>query len=391
MRLVVLAGAFALITPLLAAQTITTARQNQSAPDRMQVLPLHIGGRVQIQPMTPVIPPDAPRAAYRHQWPGVYFEAAFEGDAVVLKFDDPVNEYRLIIDDMPPIPLAQPGKAEVTIADLSGGPHRLRLEKVTESIWMLGRFEGFYVAPDARMLPVSPRPRQIEFIGDSDMTGYGLRSDTRTCTQEQVRLRSDTQAAYPALVARHFDADYQINAISGRGIVRNYDGMAPDHTMAAVYENILPDESANPAPYADTEWQPQIIIIGLGNNDFASPLQPAEPWATHDALIDSYIAGMEAFVTTLQGSNPAATLMIYWPDTGILTKPEKARLDREGQSRLTQTAQQLGLKPLQFFTMEGLDLDALGCDFHASASDNRKKAKWLINRMASNPALWVAD
>jgi len=33
------------------------------------------------------------------------------------------------------------------------------------------------------------------------------------------------------LVARRFDADYQVNAISGRGLVRNYDGFAPEAPM----------------------------------------------------------------------------------------------------------------------------------------------------------------
>ena len=241
MRSMLLAGLFALIAPLVAAQTVTVDGVHLTS-DGMQPLPVQIGGRVMAQPTTS--PADPLRQRYTHQWPAVYFEAAFEGTAVLLKFDDSVNEYRLIIDDLSPHPLAQPGKAEVTIADLPPGSHRVRLEKVTESIWMLGAFEGFFVASGATAGSVVPRPRQIEFIGDSDMTGYGLRSDTRVCTQEQVRLRSDAQSAYPALVAKHFNADYQLNAISGRGLVRNFEGMAPGNTMSAIYAKTLPDETA---------------------------------------------------------------------------------------------------------------------------------------------------
>ena len=377
----------AILTSSAAAQTITQDNRNQTVTPQMQVLTPHIGGRVQIKKLGD----DKPKGAesYTHQWPGVYFETGFFGETFVLKFNDTENEYRLLIDDLPPITVAQPGQSEITVSDLANTPHRVRLEKVTESIWLLGAFEGFYVQTGAKPMPPAARPRQIEFIGDSDMTGYGLRSDTRICTQEEVRLRSDTQLAYPALVAKNFDADYQINAISGRGIVRNFDGIVPDHTIGTMYESILPDHTDIATPYDDPSWHPQIIFIGLGNNDFFSELQPQEAWQTRDALIDTYIAGMVAFVKTLQARSPAATMMILWPDQGIMTIEEKARLDRDGQSHLTNAAQKLGLKPLQFISMDKLTLDALACDYHASANDHRKKAEWLIARINAQPDLWA--
>lgn len=389
MQLFYMAGLMALIASPALAQTITSDPQNQTITDQMQVLPPHVGGRVSAQ--TLVAATKSPLIEYTHQWPGVYFEAAFDGDRLVLKFDDPVNEYRLLIDDLAPIALAQPGKTEVTISDLRQGQHKVRLEKVTESIWMLGAFDGFYIDATARAGLVKPRARQIEFIGDSDMTGYGLRSATTTCTQEEVRLTSDTQAAYPVLVAKHFNADYQINAISGRGLVRNYDGIVLDHTIEAVYERILPDQTEIATPYSDANWQPQIIFIGLGNNDFFSPLHNGEPWLTRDALIDTYIVGMVQFLKTLRASNSNATVMIYWPDSGIMTEAEKARLDREGQSELNKIAQKQGLKPLQFISMGDLKLEASACDFHPSASDQRKKAAWLINAIDNQPQLWGSE
>jgi len=386
MRVFGLAGLLATLASSGLAQTITTDPQNNAITADMQVLPLQIGGRVQAK----ALGPDKPKAAqsYTHQWPAVYFKTAFQGDRLLLKFNDPVNEYRLLIDDLAPIALAQPGASEITVADLSPGLHRVRLEKVTESIWMLGAFEGFYADPSAIAAATEPQHRQIEFIGDSDMTGYGLRSATTTCTQDEVRLTSDTQAAYPAVVAKHFNADYQINAISGRGLVRNFDGMVPDHTIAAVYESILPDQTDTATPYGDHAWQPQIIVVALGNNDFFSPLRADEPWKTRDALIDTYIAAMVQFLKTLQASSPTATVMFYWPDQGIMSDPEKARLDRDGQRQLTQTAQQLGMKSVQFIRMDTLQLDTSACDFHASASDHRQKADWLIKWIKSQPDLW---
>ena len=389
MRALLWVGLMGVLTAPCAAQTVTKDTLNQTVTQQMQVLVPHIGGRVQTNPLGPNAPKDA--VSYTHQWPGTYWEVGFDAQEVVLKFDDADNEYRLFIDALSPIPIAQPGRTEITVADLGAGPHQLRLEKVTESIWILGAFEGFYIAADGKALTAAPKPRQIEFIGDSDMTGYGLRSGTQVCTQDQVRLSSDAQAAYPALVAKQLDADYQINAISGRGMVRNYDGSVPDNAMAKVYGSIFPDQADPATPYLDPEWQPQIIFVALGNNDFFSPLHRDEVWPTHDALIDAYITGMANLLTTLHSRSRAATVILYWPDQGIMTAAEKARLDSDGKSLLNKTAQQIGMKPLEFIAMGNLELDALACHAHGSAADHRKKAQWLIDRINRQPDLWAGQ
>lgn len=117
--------------------------------------------------------------------------------------------------------MPQPGAAEVTISGLPSANHNIRVEKVTESVWVLGSFDGLYVPKSAKIAAPLQKARQIEFIGDSDMTGYGIRSTTTICTEDVVRLVSETQIAYPALLGKMTSADYQINAISGRGLVRH--------------------------------------------------------------------------------------------------------------------------------------------------------------------------
>src|SRR5205085_1653153 len=121
---------------------------------------------------------------------------------------------------------------------------------------------------DEKVLPVAARRRQIEFVGDSSMTGYGDRSQSRVCTGDGIRASTDTQQGYAALTAKHFDADYQINAYSGRGMVRNYGGVEPDKTLPQLYPYTLFDKTG---PYDDDAWQPRIIVVKL-DADFATPL-----------------------------------------------------------------------------------------------------------------------
>ena len=306
MRPLLAAMLAALAAHPVAAQTVTVDTANRSITAGMQALPVHVGGRVETEPLPTPMPAGATR--FEHEWPGVYFEAAFRGDRVILKFDDPANEYRLTIDDLPPVTLAQPGAAEVTVGDLAAGVHSLRLEKVTESIDRPASFEGFYVPATARPLALPPpRARQIEFVGDSIMAGYGIRSATRECSQEEVRLLTDTQAAYPALVAKHFDADYQVNAISGRGLIRNYAGEAPETPLPALYPRALPSREG---AWRNASWQPQVIVLGLFTNDFSTPLGSGERWASDEAFAEAFIAAYTPFLADLHRRSPGAAVLV---------------------------------------------------------------------------------
>src|SRR6185312_14756892 len=108
---------------------------------------------------------------------------------------------------------------------------------------------------------------QIEFIGDSHTVGYGNTSRTRECTQDDVWKTTDNSQSFGPLIAGHYAADYQINAISGRGIVRNYNG-TPGDTLPVAYPYVLFDKKEE---YSDPHWKPQIIVISLGTNDFSTP------------------------------------------------------------------------------------------------------------------------
>ena len=115
----------------------------------------------------------------------------------------------------------RPGVTDFRLTGLSKGSHTVRLEKLTESQQGGSRFIGFYGMRGTVPLPPQKRPRQVEFIGDSYTVGYGNTSPTRTCTKAEVHDRTNTQAAFGPIVARHHGADYRVNAYSGIGIVHN--------------------------------------------------------------------------------------------------------------------------------------------------------------------------
>lgn len=384
MRPVLLAACLAVASTSASAASLVKDARNQSITSSMKPLPVSVVGRVRTEPLSPPMPHGS--KAFIHQWPGVYFEAAFRGDRVALAFDDTANEYRLTVDGSQPLTIAQPGRAQFKITGLHAGLHHLRLEKVTESIDRIGAFDGFYVPADERPAPVRQRARQIEFIGDSAMTGYGLRSSKLQCTQEEIRLTSDTQRAFPAIVAKRFDADYQVIAVSGRGLVRNYGGSTPGHAMLQAYPYTEIDGSR---VYADASWRPQIILISLFN-DIATDLQPGEKWKNLDELGGDYVTGYRQLIDELHRRSPSATLLLVWPDDSQAgDDPHMRDLMHTVRRGVEDAGARAGAK-LAFFSVTVDGAENTACDHHGNLRGHELIAATLTRYLEAHPALWQA-
>jgi hypothetical protein len=332
-------------------------------------------GRVEVTPLLGKLPKGA--RSFTHQWPGVYFEAQFDGEEIFLKFDDAINEYRLLVGSQAPITISKPGRVEVRVSNLPSGNHLLRLEKVTESSSGRGSFQGFY-APGSQVIKIRARRPQIEFIGDSAMTGFGARSGTRECSSEQVQLTTDTQRAFPALIAKKHGADYQINAVSGAGVVRNYGGGNPDRTLPRVYPFTFFDRSV---PYLDPEWSPRLIMIKL-EADFAAPLKPNEQWASDAELARDYASRYGSFIAELHGRHPNAAFLLWWFDRDSVRDINTALLLDHMQQQIGATARAAGVRDLHVVPMRLKGLKRTACASHYSLSDHNKLADYFSDFIA---------
>jgi hypothetical protein len=350
---------------LLLAATLASAT---GAPAQTP-LPLHVGGRVSVAA-------DDERPAYRYQWPGVYFEAAFEGSAVYARIADHKNRLRILVDGQTIVELERPGTIEHRIDNLPEGRHTIRLEKLTESQDDIGAFEGFLIPASGKALRAAPRSRQIEFIGNSDMVGYGNTSASRECTDEELFLSTDTQQAYGPLVANRFGADYQINAYSGIGVIRNYDDMKPELSMTTLYPRVLFDA---PEPYQDEGWAPQIIVVGLGGNDFVPAVKPGGRWKNQQALLKDFEVAYTAFLQELRRENPEAFILLVVLET----------FDADyvaGNRSAIKALQQEGDQRIDLLTYP--QLENTGCHWHPSLKDHRTMADLVSGYIAARPELW---
>ena len=319
-----------------------------SAPAWAQTaLPLNIGGRVA----------PAPQGTYDFGWPGVYFEGRFTGPSVEVVVDAKAEHLAVSIDGVRKAELIKSGQTRLTLDQLAPGQHTVRLDKLTESQTGSARFEGFFVGPEGKALPAPSRPRRIEFIGDSHTVGYGVRSTHRDCTEQQVHDLTDTSLAFGPILAGRLDADYRVEAFSGRGVVRNYNGLAPGEPLPALFPRLIPGQ-AEPRVAAGDPWKPDVVIVGLGTNDFSTPLRPGERWADEAALRRDYRDSYVSFLQGLKASRPGARVFLIAGDTFADDVAEVAQRAGATAVRIT-------------------DMDRGACHWHPSAADQRMMADQL--------------
>jgi hypothetical protein len=108
-------------------------------------------------------------------------------------------------------------------------------------------------------------------VGDSYFTGFGSEGDSANCV-----FSRETQSSYVSFgpqLARRFDAEYSIVAISGSGAVKNYgDSVRTSEFPLPHYYNRT---CLNDTLLWDfKQWQPDAVVVRLGRNDYSQKPHP---------------------------------------------------------------------------------------------------------------------
>ncbi len=209
-------------------------------------------------------------------WPGTAVALSFTGDSLTVLLDDSGNWYDVTIDgETFVLQTLRNQESYVLATGLGDGMHTARLFKRTESIVGQSIFKGFVLSPGGMIEQPPPRPeRRIEFVGDSITAGYGVEGDSPTCPFSVAT--ENVGRSYAAMVAEAVGAEMMITAVSGLGVIRNYNDpeMIGRDAMTVRYGRALANE---PVPLWDFQrWRADLVVINLGTNDFSTNPQPTE-------------------------------------------------------------------------------------------------------------------
>lgn len=320
--------------------------------------------------------------AWLATWPGVSWQARFDGSAVGVRLDDSRNYYLLQVDGQT-VREIEPASGErvVWARNLPPGPHLAALIKRTESPQYAGRFAGFALE-NGRVLQAPPvRQRKIEVLGDSWTAAYGNRSVTRNCSEDDITRTTDASQGYAALLGRALDADVRVVAHSGLGVVRNWNGSLPALNFASYYPRVLQDRPlAAPGNQAldDGAWQPQVVVISLGINDFSTSVNPGEP-RSQEQLARDYVAGYHRLIASVRERYGDVAMVLtgtyLWPDDRL--RPLAAQVANEQRAQGRSVAY-----------VEWRDIELTSCNWHPSLADHRKMAEQVLAGIRSLGSVW---
>lgn len=259
---------------------------------------------------------------YRFDWPGITIKAKFEGTSCTVILSG-VNCFDAFIDGILKTTFKTGSeRKEYTVAErLTDRTHTLLLVKRSESVAAPAGFYGISLDEGKKLIALDRRPnRRIEFIGDSYTVGFAneyLRQECRAGKEDSIILAAtNTNKAFGPLTARAFGAQYQILAISGKGLVRNYNGIDAGRELLTYYDYTL-QEAAHPPnkkkKWNFSSWKANVVVIGLGINDF----QADPPYADSTDFSKRY----HALINRLRKQYPEAAIICcatkVWPNDDL--------------------------------------------------------------------------
>lgn len=289
-------------------------------------------------------------------WPGATIAARFSGTQLSATFDASGNDWiEITIDGVVRAPLhLAAGTHAVTVATgLAAGEHEIELAKRTESFFGKLRFDGF---TGATIIPSARATRFVELIGDSITAGYGVLG-AHPCSFD-----ASTEAephAWGAFAARELGAARTSLAYSGVGMARNNDG-STTNTMPTRYGRTFAD---NATPAWTWSTTPDVVVIGLGTNDYAS----GDPGQAYE---DAYVAFVRDQV---RAHAPAAPVLLA--TSAMMGGTPRAQM----RARLDAVVARLADPKVSVVEIpEQLASDGYGCDYHPNEISQHKMATALV-------------
>ncbi|HVY86467.1 MAG TPA: GDSL-type esterase/lipase family protein [Caulobacterales bacterium] len=298
---------------------------------------------------------DADGGGQTFAWPASGVEGRFVGARLVAHIEESGTSLMdLDVDGVMTQLQLETGARDYTLFSAqTPGEHYVRLTRRSEVGSGLTTIRSLTLDGQWRALPA--HAHRILFVGDSITVGYGAAGADEHCHYSAET--SPPFDSYAARTASAFDADFEVVAISGRGVVRNYGGFDAHH-MSELIDAALPD---HPEMHWDAaKFSPELIVINLGANDFST----ADPGPTFEP---AYLA----MLRTLRQRYPRARII-----TAFGPEPREDAIPRI--TAVTQTYNHETGERIPFLYLPRAATGHIfGCDYHPGEDTHALMAQAL--------------
>lgn len=292
--------------------------------------------------------------APRFDWPGNSVELRFGGTSCAVRIRGDGGFYNVTVDDSSfVLHFDTLERDHQLVSGLGDTVHYLRISKRFENRDHLCILKGFLIDSGRTLHPLDPPPpRRIEFIGGSNIIGFGVESGKIRCDDPAVF--SNTDLSFASVAARILDAQYHIVGVSGVGLVRNWRTpfLTAGRPFGSYYLRTLRNK-----PYLRwnfRKWIPHVVVISLGTNDFSTKPHPRK---------SIFSAHYRNFLMEIEKRYPGVQIVCVTSYREPLKTYVKELVEQETES---------GRTNLRFFSFSRFPSHKCGCDWHPNREVQQK-------------------
>lgn len=239
--------------------------------------------------------------------------------------------------------------------------HTLEIYKTTEA------HSGgiLFAGTTAKLTSITAKKKKkIEFIGDSITCGAASDPSDIPCDKGEYFDHHNGYYAYGPVLSRAIGVDYLMSSVSGIGMYRNWnDENKEEGIMPDVYPNLYLTKD-NSKPKYDFAFQPDIISIALGTNDFSGGDGKKERLPFNP---EKYVSNYINFIKMLYQHNPKAQIVIT---NSPMINGERAIVFEDCLNKVKNAfAEDKIHKPILIFKFK--PMTPKGCSGHPDVADHK--------------------
>ncbi|MES3023512.1 MAG: bifunctional acetylxylan esterase/glucomannan deacetylase AxeC2 [Pseudomonadota bacterium] len=249
----------------------------------------------------------------RFAYPGVSLRLAFEGKRLTMVAAGArgQNYLDVLVDDQAVRTIRlSPEMETITLVEAaSAARHTVEIVNRSETWHGVATVRQF-ATDGAWKTPAALPARKLLVLGDSITCGEAI---DRVPGANKVAAWWNPRASYGMLVAQALRAQVQLVCYGGRGLVRTWDGKTDQLNLPDYYGMAIAD-AADPAPWDQGRYRPDLILSAIGTNDFSSSIPDRA----------QYVQAYVKLVKTMLGDHPQARIALT--EGVMLTGDKRAAL-----------------------------------------------------------------
>jgi hypothetical protein len=186
--------------------------------------------------------------------------------------------------------------------------------------------------------------RQIEFVGDSDLMGFGARATRASPADDTWNIsgrEQDALVSFGSLCAQQLRAEYHCIGWSGKGVHSQSWLSVGTETLADLYTRALATRADTAHWPCRADWHPRLVVLYAGANDFSNQIA----YPTVERFAQAYAEFIDKILTyhSARDTRVLCVSLEQWQNlTGHACGSESQRRSAECVARGVCLATQLG-------------------------------------------------